>query len=69
MLPSFGISLSSMMVEDDMPKQISPLLLHAAAVGINRAVQQGLLPWCPAALESVRKGVEFFDSILKKLVE
>ena len=44
-------------------------LLHAAAVGINRAVQQRFLPWCPAALESVRKGVELFDSILKKLVE
>jgi hypothetical protein len=43
--------------------------LHAAGVGINRAVQQRLLPWCPAALESVRKGVERFDSILKKLVE
>ena len=24
---------------------------------------------CPAALESVRKGVELFDSILKKLVK
>jgi hypothetical protein len=44
-------------------------LLHAAAVGTNRAVQQGLLPSCPAAVESVRKGVEFFDSILKKLGE
>jgi hypothetical protein len=36
---------------------------------VDRLGEQGLLPWCPAALESVRKGVELFDSILKKLVE